>query len=515
VQYKERNYRPITKKAIGKILSIISKINRANDFVIVEGKNSNKVPDGLSLSEYISSQFGKYKSIQNWFFNYHFESYFKDANGILVVLPKYIFEEKEEIKPSDFLEPLPFFFNSDSLHYLDDDLIVIRKEKNEFIVLDINSVYEVKLNSKQDSYTTTILWQHNLGYIPFVQNGGTIKYYEDDFYFESFLAGVVPDFDHALVENTDKNTAIKMHVYPESAIFGQQVCIHCNGDGYKEKKVGNSIVKHSCSHCDGTGIAKSSTLADLVVRPAKGGEEALPSWAPKKYIDKDIKPVEFINNDVKDLIKSGYEAVNMAHLGEIPLAQSGVSKSYDWEQTNLFLFKIADYVCQVNFKSIIKYINDIRYGVLLGLNTTELNEQLPYITTPTNYDIIGVSEMENQISNAKQNGISSSILEEMELAYINKKFAGNPKQIAYHTNIILLDPLRGSTADDVLVMQNSGISQKTVITHNLINMFVTKAFEEVKNFQDLPLLKRFDIVDKYAEAYISDNKVKLIPNEPK
>jgi hypothetical protein len=385
------------------------------------------------------------------------------------------------------------------------------KTQNEYLIADENSIYKL-VKVDKDKYSTVLIWNHNLGYIPFVQNGGIINICGDDVVFESFISGVVPDFDQALRENTDKNVAIKMHIYPESAIYGQNTCTTCNGIGEIERtNKFNRIVKHTCHDCNGTGVIQSSTMASLMVRPLRGGEDNMPSWAPKKYIDKDLKPVEFINENVKYLIKSGYEAVNMTHLGEIPIAQSGVAKSYDWEQTNLFLYNIANYVCQVVFKEIIRFVNDIRYGVLLGLGSEELIKQLPFITTPTNYDIVGVSEMENQIATAKQNGISSSILEAMELAYVYKKFAGNPKEIAYHSNIIQLDPLRGCTQDDVLSMGANGVSQKTIITHNLINQFVTKAFEEVKNFQELPLLKRFEIVDKYAEEYLKANKPTLIP----
>jgi hypothetical protein len=513
-EYKATIYRPITKKGISKIISILSKINRANDFVILKGNESPKVADGKGIYDYITKDFGKYKNIQNWFFNYHFENFLQDANGVLVVMPKNIHEAIEgeyyEIQESEFVNPLPYYYNIEFCQYIDNDLLILKEEKKVWTVWDTENLYKL-VQKENGQYLTTIIWNHNLGYIPFISNGGVIKYKKDDYYYESFIAGVVPDFDQALVENTDKNAGIKMHVYLESAIYGQQVCMHCNGDGQVERRIGKSITRHSCTHCGGTGIAKSSTFADLVLRPTKGNEESVPSWAPKKYIDRNLDPIKFLSEDIKQLINSGYDAVNMSHLAEVPLSTSGTSKAYDWEQTNLFIFKVADYVCQVVFRNIIKFVNDQRYGVLLGLGSDELNNQLPFITTPTNYDIVGVSEMEQQIAIAKQNGISSSILEEMELAYVSKKFAGNPRQIAFHTNIIQLDPLRGATSDDVLTMQQTGVSQKTIITHNLINQFVTRAFEEVKNFQELPLLKRFEIVDKYAEEYLKANKPTLIP----
>jgi hypothetical protein len=513
-EYKAKIYRPITKKGTSKITSVLSKISRANDFVIIKGNESPKVADGQGIYDYITKGFGKYKSIQNWFFNYNFENFLQDANGVQVTMPKHIHEAIEgeiyEIQESEFVEPLPYYYCIEDCQYIDYDLLILKEGKKVWTIWDKVNLYKLVQNEK-GQYNTDIIWVHNSGYIPFIYNGGVIKYLKDNFLYESFIAGIVPDFDQALVENTDKNAGIKMHTYLESAIYGQQICMHCNGQGQIEKKIGSSITRHTCSHCDGTGIAKSSTFADLVVRPTKGGEDALPSWAPKKYIDRNLDPIKFLSEDIKQLINSGYDAVNMSHLSEMPMNTSGTSKAYDWEQTNLFIFKVADYICQVVFKNIIKFINDQRYGVLLGLGSEELNNQLPFITTPTNYDIVGVSELEQQIALAKQNGISSSILEEMELAYVSKKFAGNPRQIAFHTNIIQLDPLRGATSDDVLTMQSTGVSQKTIITHNLINQFVTKAFEEIKNFQELPLLKRFEIVDKYAEEYLKANKPTLIP----
>lgn len=513
LKYKEENYRPITKKSIAKILSVIQKISHANDFTIIEGESNPKVAKGEDLFTYISSNFGKFGSIQNWFFNYHFENYFKDPNGCLIVIPKIYHEllegeEIDEIKSSEYLTPLPYYYDSTKVKYFSSELVIIECKKNEWIVFDKQTLTKIQ-KVENNKFVNTEIWNHNLGYIPALLNGGYIKTFDDDHYFESFLSGVVPDFDQALILNADKNVAIKMHIYPESAIYGQHDCGHCNGTGILEQLIDNKIERHTCKHCNGTGTIQSSTFSDLIVRPLRANEEGLPSWAPKKYIDKDIKPVEFVKEEIKDLIKSGYEAVNMAHLSEIPLNTSGTSKMYDWEQTNLFLYNIADYVCQVIFKSIIKFVNDIRYNLILSED--ELAKQLPFITTPTNYDIVGVSQLEEQISKAKQNGISSSILEAMELAYISKKFAGNPNEISYHTNIIELDPLRGCTQDDILSMQTAGVSKTTIIMHNLINQFVSKAFEEVSNFKDKKLLERYKIIEDYANQYIKENKIEIIP----
>jgi hypothetical protein len=500
IDYKKENFRPITKKATQKILSIFSKIRIAPDFVIKENEVNPKIKEEESLYNYCINKL----DIVNWFFNHHFTNWVTDANGIVLFLPEIVFKKiyNKEIEvtfeSTQYLEPKPYFFDSEKVIEVNKNFALILIDERKFLHIGLNefTIIEKKYDRNSVKFTYDVIYTHNLNFLPIVVNGGNVILEDNQIFYESFINGIIPDFDQALLENIDKNVAIKMHVYPEKAIYGQYQCNDCDGTGQSAHGV-------TCKTCNGTGQMNSSAFGVLQVRPAKGGESELPSWAPAKYIEKDLESVKFITDDIKYLINQGYEAVNMAHLNEVPQNTSGNSKAYDWEQTNLFLYKVADYICQDFLYNCIEVINIYRNSIVLNFEAKEIQKQMLIINTPQTFDILGVSQIEEQISLAKQRGISPSLLEEMEKEYIRKKFAGDKNTIDYHLAVINLDPLRGTSYDDILTMQSLGTVTKTDITiHNLINLFVQKAFELVPNFEGKKQIEQFKIIESYANEYL-------------
>jgi hypothetical protein len=514
-QYKKDNYRAITKAPFKKVQNSIAKISRARDLIITASdKNSPKIKDSETLYQYCFESFPTYKSIVNWFFNAHIKQYLTDSNGVVIIAPKDVLDDDyvEEYKDKfveGFLKPIPYYFCITKVQYNDDDLLIIKESERKWIVVDSINYYLITLDDKKEHYTTTILYSHNLNYLPVIVNGGVITSDDDDLYYESWVAGIIPDFDQALLENIDKNVTIKQHLYPEKAVFTQNECKTCNGTGQLTRiNAFNKHVTHRCNDCNGEGYSMGSPFSIHKVRPALNSEEnSIPDWAPAKYIQKDLKPVEFLSQDIKNLIKSGLGAVNMEFLAESPTDQSGVSKSYDYDQTHLFLSNISQDIFGRFIPFIISTINDLRYSVLLEYNREVLNAQLPNINIPNDFDIITASVIEEQISKATESKVSSSIIESMQMDYISKKYEGNQKEMAYQQNVILLDSLRGQSWDDIMTANAiTPYNPLTLIIHSFINSFVERAFVEYKDFATWELSKKNDLMYKYAEDYKSTIK---------
>lgn len=516
IKYKKDNYRAITKAPYKKIQNSIAKIQKARDLIITPSENNSpKIKESETLYTYLFQQFPKYNSLVQWFFNYQIKNYLTDSNGIVVIAPKYVLdddylEEYQDKPTNEFIKPVPYSFSITKVKYYDDDLLIIEQEKNEWLVVDTVNYYLLKRDHVKEKYVTTLLYAHNLGFIPCIENGGVLTSEDDDIYYESWIAGIIPDFDQALLENIDKNVTIKQHLYPERVEFTQNECTSCNGTGNISRV--NSFGRNttsSCTSCGGDGFSSGSPFGVTKVRPAMSGEDsAIPTWAPVKYIEKDLKPVEFLSQDIKNLIKSGLGAVNMEFLAESPTDQSGVSKAYDYDQTHQFLSNISSDVFGRYLPFIINTINRLRYQELLEFNEVILNEQLPSINIPNDFDIVTASVIEEQISKATQAGISSSIIESMEMDYISKKYEGSPKELAYQQNVILLDALRGMTSDDIMTMNAlTPFNPLTLITHSFINSFIERAFIEYKDFATWDLSRKKELINKYAQEYKDSNKV--------
>lgn len=523
IKYKQDNFRPITKAPYSKIQNAIAKIERARDLIINEGINSPKVKESETLYKYAFEKLPKFKSLNQWFFRYQIKNYLTDSNGVIVIAPKYILdddyeEEYKNLPTTEYIQPIPYYFNIKKVWYNDDDLLIIRYEENCFFVVDKVGYYKVELVDKvKATYNTTELFIHNLGYTPAIENGGVLTTEDDDIYYESWINGIIADFDQALLENIDKNVTIKQHLYPERVEFTQNECTTCNGTG--SVLIQNRFGKHvntTCGTCNGEGFKVGSPFGIHKVRPALNGEESsIPDWAPVKYIQKDLKPVEFLSKDIDNLIKRGLSSVNMEFLAESPTNESGVSKAYDYDQTHLFLANISQDIFGRLFPFVLKCINDLRYGLLVGLNTEALNNQLPTINIPNDFDILTAQDIEAQIASATTSGVSSSIIESMQMDYVAKKYEGNAKEMAYQKNVILLDALRGMSYDDILTANSiTPINPLTIIIHNFINSFVERAFVENKDFDTLDLSRKNEIMMQYATEYQNSFKKPTIEPNP-
>jgi hypothetical protein len=510
IKYKKDNYRAITKAPFKKVQNSIAKIQKARDLIITPSdKNSPKIKESETLYTYLFEKFPKYNNLLQWFFNYQIKNYLTDANGLVVIAPKYVLdddyiEEYKDKPTNEFIQPIPYSFSITKVKYFDDDLLIIEVDKHEWLIVDTVNYYLLKRDHVKEKYTTTLLYSHNLGYVPAIENGGVLTSEDDDIYYESWVAGIIPDFDQALLENIDKNVTIKQHLYPERVEFTQNECTTCNGTGSISRT--NSFGRNttsSCHSCGGGGFSSGSPFGITKVRPAMGGEDsAIPAWAPVKYVEKDLKPVEFLTKDIDNLIKKGLGAVNMEFLAESPTDQSGISKAYDYDQTHNFLSNISNDVFGRLLPFIIDTTNRLRYSELLEFNDILLREQLPSINIPNDFDIVTASVIEEQIGKATQSGVSSSIIESMEMDYISKKYEGSPKELAYQQNIILLDALRGMTSDDIMTMNAlTPFNPLTLITHSFINSFVERAFIENKDFASFELSRKKDIINKYAQEY--------------
>lgn len=532
IEYKKENYRAVTQALYDKILSVISKIERAPDFIIRFDKASPKIKNGETLEEYTTKDYPKYKSIKNWAFNNYMNEFLLHPNGVLVGEPL----EKGETQQVS--KPVMCTYKEDQIIAFTDEFLLIKlyeespylKDGKVYKVIDDTFIYE--LYEKEKSYQKEEIYKHGLGYIPAIYNGGIECEYEGKKYFESMIRGVVPSWHQAIVENQDKNVSVKMHAYPESAVYASDTCPECNGakivTSTRTTLGKDRITQSNCGTCKGSGVAPSSPFGISIQRPMRANELAAPIWAPKKYIEKDLKPLDFLKQDVADLLVDGLKAVNMDFLAELPKEESGKSKAYDWEQTNLFLYNVASYFIQRNIIFSFEVINDYRNGVLLGkvvegeenemkiYDTEELNDQLPTVSVPEDYDIIDADSLEEEIARAKEAGIEPNIIAEMEKKYIAKRFAGDPNTINFLTDVINLDPLRNLTEDEKLArLARNGVNQDQYIMSCQIEDFVYMASQQYKDFYTKEYLDKKEIIEGYAADWKAKNKpVVLMPIDP-
>lgn len=496
IAYKTENWRAITKAYFEKVESMISKIFRASDFVI-KFEESGSAANGETLQDYTTTDFPRTKSLLYYIQKIWMRQYLVEPNGVTLIAP--INPNK---RTSDYWKPFFTQVASEKVLYFDGNFILIKETDTQWTVIDTNDFLTITKSDKK--YQVEVTFSHNLGYVPASYNGGKICLTNSgDFYYESVVSGVCPWWSQALMEECDKNVAIKQHMHPEKAVYGENKCKTCDGNGKISQSIGyeKSMRTVKCGDCEGSGIATALTsgFGLHVVRPPRGGETPPPDWAPGKYITKDISPLEFLDADIDKRIIQGLAAVCMEQLAEETQTyrESGIKKSYDWEQTNIFLYSIAIDICQYKLPWMYRVISDYRYGNIgQGMDEKAIDEMQPQINTPQRFDIVGVNDLKGQIAELKKEQVSPDIINELEKQLVGKEFAGDQDTINYLLSVIEIDPLRNYIVDDKALLYSSGaINLIDYAVSSNIQTLVQKAATD-PSFYNLPLnAKRQKVYD--------------------
>jgi hypothetical protein len=510
IEYKTENWRAITKTYAVKVESMIAKIFRASDFV-VKFEDGGTAATGETLQDYTEKNFPKTKSLLYYVQAIWLRQYLTEPNGVTLIAP--INPVK---KGNAYWKPFFTQFDANKVLHFDEEILVIKEGKDKWIVVDQTDIQEVE--KIKNGYNVTIIFSHGLGYVPAKYNGGSPKLEDGEFLYESVISGVCPWWDQALVEESDKNVQIKQHMHPEKEVYGDDKCKPCGGSGKTAHTIGieKRIEHKTCQSCAGSGMATPSASPFGVWhrRPPRGAEAAGPDWSVR-YIEKDLKPTEFLDGDIDKRILRGLESVCMAQLAEetADKTESGIKKSYDWEQTNLFLYNIAVDVCQYFLPWCYKTIADYRYGVNgQGWSEEKIQKSLPQINTPQRYDIVGVNDIKAQIAELKEQDISPDIINELEKQLINKEFAGDTDTINYLTSVIELDPLRNYSVEDKSLMTASGFAKTddAAVSSNIATLIQTLGID--KSFYNLPLeQKKKKLYDLARKEGIIKKEAVLIP----
>jgi hypothetical protein len=152
---------------------------------------------------------------------------------------------------------------------------------------------------------------------------------------------------------------------------------------------------------------------------------------------------------------------------------------------------------EVHIKNIIIFTAMYRYGTILGANLSDI---IPSIAKPVRFDILDVSNLIGEISEATTAGVAPAILKSLNLEVIEKRFSTSPELKEMLKLSLILDPLSGVSYDDKMAMVADGTARKNdVIISNNINSFIARAMFEDINFVSLPRDKQIEVLNGYAQ----------------
>lgn len=529
--YRKEIFVAVTKPAFTKVFSSLQKIRRSGDWNIDYGDREeeySKIPEDERLSEYCEKEFPYFYSITNWIFNLELRKYMIDPNAVIIVMPL-------NLNPADneYKKPFPLIFDSELvLDYKEEDFCVLKNPTGSIYYsqgspITGESYYFVNTERIQRwdqvdgkfNFTLALDYVHELGFMPACKLGGVyIDQAGEEFFYESRIAGMMPELNEAVREYSDLQASIVLHIYPERWQYSNTECPTCQGKskvvnpGWRDGCITCGDQWLTCDACHGTGIyVNNGVYEKMLIRPNNGavGDIGTIPTPPAGFIEKDVEIVKLQDTRITDHIYRAYSAINFEFLANTPLSQSGTAKEVDKDELNNTVNSFAEDLVRV-MDFIYRCVAYYRYGYQYGYDG-DLDDMLPNIAVPVNYDLLGNYAAQNALVNARQAGANPVILSALETEYASKVFYSNPE---VKTNLLLelsLDPLPNvAQTDKTLMLTNKGTDLLTYVTSSNIHQFIQRAIEENEEFAKLDPGDQKNKLEEYAQEMIDANLAKII-----
>ena len=516
--YRNKIYVPVTKEAVGKVITSLSKIRRSQDWNIkYEQSDIPKIiKEDETLEYYCEKNYPGFTSLTNWAFSELLKRSLVDANSVVAVLLK----SKQE-NTNEYEKPEVEIFNSSQiLSYEPDvyyalksaDTVSERGKNNQIYARKIYYIItDTQIAKYQDgvggAFENVFIYEHNFGKLPVFKVGGV--YYErknNDTIQESRIADMVPFLDEAAREYSDLQAEIVQHIFSEKYIYTNAECPICKGSGISREKDSDGKIK-KCQSCEGRGnINPVGTYGVTLINALKAGEQNIPT-PPFGYIQKNTDIPRLQDERVDKHIYKALSSVNMEFLAQKPLNQSGAAKEVDQDELNNFVNSVAEDIVMVLDK-VYYFICQYRYSFVIP-NKEERDKMLPVIPVPERFGLLNSSILMQEIQTAKTSNVNPVLVKNMEIEYARKKYNADP-DIAYELESIFeLDPFYGFNQQDKMTMlSNGGITERDYIVSCNIVQFVQRASKENEYFDKKTFEQKKKIIVGYAEEIIKENSAK-------
>ncbi len=513
--YRLESYEPTTKATAEKGLTIVNKIFHPNNYSI----NFESDSASTELKKYSLESYPVFNSIVSYLSEYALKKVIADANGLFVVQP-YDFNVPSTVR----VKPFVTVFASCDVWDITSEYVVIFIDKKEetrdkyflFQFIDKTTITNYKLiTTNSQDYVLSIVSQyvHNLNELPVWASGGVYDQNKPGL-FESFFNAAVPFWNKAINAESDLDGAYVKHMNPQKWEMADECDYVLQTDhgnyacssGYIFDSIAGSKTK--CTKCGGHGYKSLTGPYDVafVNKEKFSGENNTINVPPFGYVTVPTEATAMLEKRVDALLEKGLYALNMDVVNKIGENQSGVSKTIDRTELNDFLGKIRDRFFDTHLKNF--YYFAAKY--MFGFDGGKTDSIEPQIIKPSSFDIYNTTELTEQMKVSKDSGLSPAYLQTKQSEIQNKEFQQNPSLLAKLNLILTLDPLAGTSREDIISMLADGtVLKTTAIIHDNITTFINQALIESKNFINMDYIKQMEVLKGYADKVEEENKVSI------
>jgi len=514
-QYRLDSYEPITKSICKKALSITHKVFNSKLYSIRFDEDEK----AQLLKKYTLEDYPRFNSIVNYLANYSLKKLIADPNGIFLVQPNFY-----GVKESERVQPIVTCYGSSDIWDVTEDhfLLLDKAEADEkewyFTYVDDINIQKLLVTKEtrngKDTVSVEILetYAHNFNELPIWYLGGE---YSDKHYglYESFFSPAVPFWNEAINDHSDVTGAYRMHIWPQKwevadeCEYVEDSKYPCQG-GYIFNA--EKATKHQCPNCHGSGrkTIKGPYESYLVNRDKFKSQDGTANIdVPFGYVSVPVDATKMLEDKANRNLEMGMSALAMDVVNKIGENQSGISKEIDRSELHDFLQKVADQYFEVHLPNIYYFFARYMFGVS---DPEKVQDIQPEISKPTTFDVYTANELTIQYGAAKEAGLSASYMTVKQSEIQGKEFQTHPELLAVLELELILDPLSGVSRDDIaLMLANGTITKETAIIHDNIKMFVRRAIQESKGFQEQKLTDQLTKLEEYAAEVVKKTKVTI------
>lgn len=497
-KYRLEVYRPKTKSLSEKVVNTVARIFNPRLYSITWYPSPTAaISEQDWIDKYLMEELPYYESIMRFMRETYLKKDFGDPNALCAILPIQF-----EIPDTEYYKPIPYIYQAkDILKFKDGEYYLIKcakpKEKlSEAIYIDRERVvyYEEK---EKDNWVLKVEYQHTLREVPAFRLGGLIMGNEAPYWYQSFIAGVLPHWDDVVTLSSDLQAGVVNHLYLEKWEYSVD-CDDCSGTGKITVEQANpaadvlnllpngATAMVQCRTCSGTGkrVTRGPFNVLSVNKDALAGEVASPI-PPSGYIEKPIEIIDKIKEIIKEEKEAGLSSINMEIISKVGEDQSGVAKTIDRQDLDGFLMRIANHVFDYALPQIVYYTMKWRYGNVLS--DQQIVESFPTIKKPVKFEVIDIMSLQAELKTASESNVSANLLKRIEQEIVNSKYSGDEFERKKNNAIIELDPYYSKGADELMTLKASGVIRtEHWKLHEHIDTAIDELIEEDETFLDLP-----------------------------
>lgn len=515
--YRLEVYRPKTKSLSEKVINTVNRIFNPRLYHITWYPSPTPViRDEEWIDKYLTEELPYYESLMRFVRETYTKKDFADPNALCAILPINF-----DIPDTEYYKPVPYIYGAhEILKFKESEYYLIKckgkgKELGKAIWMDRERVAFYK-EIEKDNWQLKIEYPHTLREVPAFRLGGLIMGNEAPYWFQSFIAGVLPHWDDVVTLSSDLQAGVVNHLYLEKWEYTVE-CDSCDGNGYMSVQDANPTadVKNllppgaearvTCKTCGGSGkrVTRGPFNVTQINKDAMASEVVSPI-PPAGYID---KPIDILDKIIEIIVKEetkGLASINMEIISKVGEDQSGVAKTIDRQDLDGFLMRYATHAFDYVIPQLVWYCMKWRYGNIL--TDDQLIENFPTVKKPTKFEVIDVMLLQQEMKAASEANVSSNILKQIEKEIVNTKYSGDEFERKKNNAIIELDPLYSKGPDELMTLMASNVIKKEDwAVHEYIDLAIDTLTENDEAFLDLSRRQQRELVNIWVKNYLDMN----------